>query len=709
MALFGFSLFLFTNLEAQVKSANGWVLPASGKIRVYMVFVEIDHNVDQSKDKYPNGTKGWRRGELPTYKDDIFNTFSGEDSLKYVSKYYNDCSHGNLEVLGDYYPKLISLKQSTVGKSKSNIFKEVAEIINAADTISSKNLNFEDFDFWQRPSKRGHLKEESSGFQGIDHLMVFTRNFSEIPSQNGQASGSSAAVFGGKGTDSYSIFGSGGKIPFNIMKHEFNHLLIGGNNFHSGGGNSAPFMSYLVALQGGWSMMGAANSSLLSACGWDRMWLGWRPESKQFQISALDEAGREKRADITAEGGNQTFIVRDFVTSGDAVRIKLPFIPEGEYQQWIWLENHTTETHNGSATDRFNFENYDCIDKANPGLYLVRQIDANTTEGDQIYRTVKADYLKPIPANGAYDYLWEEKKIDLGKCVDSREHYVYVIKDDFENPLTGNHGMEEPYYYDDSTKIITGVNMRRYLYRRNPNSSITKLALNGAQDYPMRSGGVSKIGLTTNPSTASTLTYVNNRQKGSTDPKNSDAVYLNGISVKVLEVLDDLALRVMVCFDDTLLEEPRRWAGSDIVLNDHNIDGADLYINARLTLDRGKTATRIAEPEHYSEDIYFSSPTILQVKPGATVVLDDEIKVMKDSKIVIDKGATLELRKKSRIVLEGNAELVFQKGSTFLGKGRLKFKDDSMGIASDETTRKRLRKRTWQRKKIKFERKESKL
>ena len=55
-------------------------------------------------------------------------------------------------------------------------------------------------------------------------------------------------------------------LPFEILKHEFNHLLLGGNNFHSGGGNAPMFQSYFMSLQGGWSMMGAANSSLLTAC-----------------------------------------------------------------------------------------------------------------------------------------------------------------------------------------------------------------------------------------------------------------------------------------------------------------------------------------------------------------------------------------------------------------------------------------------------------
>ncbi|MEM9050726.1 MAG: hypothetical protein AAGC47_01635 [Bacteroidota bacterium] len=703
LALWACCIIISTNVNAQVRSENGWILPTKGTVRVYVVFVEIDYDIAKSQDKYPDGTKGWRRGELPSYKDEMFNTFSGEDSLKYMSKYYQECSFGNLEVLGDYYPELITLKHSSIRKNKTKLFKEVAKIINAADTISSKNLSFEDFDFWQKQTKRGYPKEKSSEFNGIDHIMFFTRNFAKIPSQNGQANGSSAAIFGGKGTDSYSIFGGGGKIPFSIMKHEFNHLLIGGNNFHSGGGNSAPFMSYLVSVQGGWSMMGAANSSLLSACGWDRMWLGWKPEDKKYQISCLDESGKEKVSDLNAEGEDQTFVIRDFISSGDAIRIKLPFIPEGEYQQWIWVENHTTEHYNGSPTDRYKFEHYDCMEKAAPGLYLVRQIDANTTEGKQIYRSVKADYLKPMPANGAFDYSWEKEKIDIGSCVDSREHYVYEQKSDFENPLAGNHDLEFPYHYDDSTKFLTGVNMRGFLYRRNPDKSITRLTLSGTTDHPMMNQGVRKIGLVTNPSTASTLTYVNNRKRASTDPKNSGSVYLNGISIEILEVLEDLALKVKVCFNDTLLNEPRRWAGGDIILNNHNDTGADLYINERLILDRGKTATRIDSPEKYGGERYFSSSTSLQVEPSAEVVLNNEMRVLKDSKLIIKEEGGLRLNRRSQIILEDDSELILEEGAYFSGKGRIKIRGSALCLVYDEKSRKKLRRRTWQKRKVRLE------
>jgi hypothetical protein len=100
--------------------------------------------------------------------------------------------------------------------------------------------------------------------------MILIRNYHKLPKGNGRASGSSFGMIGGKRTDTYSVFNGGHRIPFQILRHELNHLLLGGNNFHAGGGNSHNFESYVPFVQGGWSMMGAAHSSFLTCAGWDR-------------------------------------------------------------------------------------------------------------------------------------------------------------------------------------------------------------------------------------------------------------------------------------------------------------------------------------------------------------------------------------------------------------------------------------------------------
>jgi hypothetical protein len=665
-----------------------------------MVFVEVEHDKDSSVDAYLNGHKNWKVNELPEFRDDIFNVFEGEDSLKALTRYYSECSFGELTVLGDYYPEIVTVKQSEVGRSKSKILKVVVDRLNSAEKISSENLTFMDFDYWEDESKRGVPKRRSSEFSGVDHLMIFLRNFSAIPRANGQASSSSGGILGGFKTDTYSMFGGGDGLPFKILKHEFNHLLIGGNNFHSGGGNSANFRSYVHAIQGGWSMMGAANSCLMSAAGWDRYWLGWKPHDNQFEISALNENSTEVDGDLRSQKRSQTYILRDFISSGDALRIKLPFIPEDEFPQWIWVENHTTEAHNGSPTDKFVYENYDCMESALPGLFLYRQIDADRREGKNIYGSVYADYLKPIPATGAFDYVWDDDKLDLGSCVNNRPGDVYTLLPQFENPMTGHHELEEPFFYTNENVTIDRINARSPAIRRNDDGSYYRHPKAGDPRYAMREGKVEFMGIGSNPSTASTLTHVNARKGKSNHSKNSDVIYLSGISIRILETRPDLAIKVEVSFNDTMLKEPRRWAGSDILLNNHNEAGADLRVESVLTLDRGKTITRFVEPDTVAGEVYFSSPTVLRVKSGAKLTIGREVRLLKDSEIVVEEGGHLELLRKGKIVLENSAKLVFEKGSSFSGKGKIKFKDSSKGKVGDEESLKNLKRRTCKKKRF---------
>ena len=81
--------------------------------------------------------------------------------------------------------------------------------------------------------------------------MVITRN-SGLPHGTGSTDGGSPGKLFGYGADTQSRFGGNNALPFEILKHEFNHLLIGGNNFHSGGGNASQFESYQRLVRMGW-------------------------------------------------------------------------------------------------------------------------------------------------------------------------------------------------------------------------------------------------------------------------------------------------------------------------------------------------------------------------------------------------------------------------------------------------------------------------
>ncbi len=78
---------------------------------------------------------------------------------------------------------------------------------------------------------------------------------------------------------------------------------------------------------------------------------------------------------ILTTGDTGVFVLRDFVTTGDALRIRLPYQPGTSTQQWLWLENHQTRARNGIASDRFHWEDVaECVSSHAPALFMTMQV-----------------------------------------------------------------------------------------------------------------------------------------------------------------------------------------------------------------------------------------------------------------------------------------------------------------------------------------------
>ena len=669
---------------AQQNSTNGWHLPAKDTLRVLVVFVEVEYDIDPDLDGAPHGNKQWPVGQLPVYADSIFDVHSQDNPVGIMTRYYKESSLGNFTVLGDYLPDLYRVKMSDMGKATSyTLIKELAKQIDADKNLRSHSgLDLKQFDLWKDSQSPGGIKEKSGeDFDGLDHVMIFTRNFHKIPKDNGMASGSSMGIINGKRTDTYSIFAGGSRFPFGILRHELNHLLIGGNNFHAGGGNSAGFKSYFTFLQGGWSMMGAAHSSLLTCSGWDRYWLGWQKPENDYLISARDKDNLEVNGDISRETGGGVFLLRDFQTDGDVLRIKLPFIPEDEFQQWLWIENHKTTGLSGSSFDVFQYQHHECITPARPGLYMHVQVDANTREGKNIYGNVNADYLRSVIADGHYDFKWEDEPLLLEHCVNRQAHIPYYYDSDFENPLTGNHAQEFPQVYTNADTILNSETMEVPGHRR-IGDVYERISMLGNPRHGFRESGNKRLGVGTNPTSANMLTLVNTRRPAKVNEQNNRKIYINGLSVEILQTLPDASLLVEIRFDDNIIAHDRRWCAPEIVLNDHIENGPDLIVKEHLILDIGETMTRFDQPDTVNGKTYFTNPTSMIVKSGAELIVEGSMTLKAKSKLIIEPGGILTINRKARIDVQNGSELIIQSGAIKRGKGKVK-KDKSSVIRID--------------------------
>lgn len=703
----GFMMCLHAPCLAQQKSAYGWALSPRDTIRVLIFFVEIDYEESPELDSYPEGTEMWPKGELPKYADELFDPFYYDVPSSQMTTYYHEISLGNLIMLGDYYPHTITLPYDKVSNSPSALMAQLTSLFGKDSSfVTMHGLTPKDFDFWQKsPGVGKEIKLSLDGFEGVDHVMIIARNYHRIPTDTGQASPASAIEIGGRRSNTYSLFGGGRRFPFGIMKHEVNHLFLGSNNFHSGGGNSPRFLSYFMSLQGGWSMMGAANSSLLTCTAWDRFRLDWKLSEKEHLISARNVDGAEVIADLDPQRGEGEgiYILRDFVRTGDAMRIKLPFIPAEEFQQWLWIENHTTTRVNGSPFDKFQYDHVECTATTPSGLYVQMQVDAEIKEGPGIYQSVNADYLRPIPANGMFDFQWERDTLLLSEfCINGMNYAPYTLESSRENPLSGNH--EQEFSYRDFKAPFGEIASDEGLVpmtRRVGEGKYARFNFLGGSDHAFNVKGNTGMALGSNPSTASMLTLLNSRMPRKNDVRNNRKVYLNGIRFDVIEEMPDRALKISVRFDDYILEDSRRWCAPEIVLSNHRKAGADLLVRGKLILDRGETPTRFDAPDTLTNGMLaFTSPTRMQLAQGAMMEVEGELHLLGDSHLEVGSNATFGLNKGGKVLLADQAQVHLLDGSKLVAKGRIKIGRSARVRCHDQETYRLVRSRTWQKRRV---------
>jgi hypothetical protein len=663
-------------------SGNGWLLSPHGTIRILLIFAEIEYDQNPGRDPQPGGATHWPKGQLPVWKDEVFEPFQKPVPQAVVSRYYQDISMGQFVVLGDYIDQLVTIRESEhrgINNAHGMSGLAVTEANKLGALRTRHGLGVEDFDLWKRGGKPGMPKEPGPDSpHSYDHVMVILRNSSLTHGQGSVDGGTPGQLFGYH-SDSQSRFGGMNALPFEILKHEFNHLLLGGNNFHSGGGNAAQFQSYFINLQGGWSMMGAGGSSLLTCSAWDRLRMNWLPSGAAYDINAQDGSRRQVNGDLDPLAGDTgIFVLRDFVTTGDALRIRMPFIPDGLHRQWLWIENHLGTPRNGSPTDRFHWEDAgsSCVAPIEPGLFMMMQVEREEREGANIYGD-HADYLRPIPANGMYDIQLRGDTL-FNTCPFGGNSIPYLLDESRMNPLTGNHEQELPVYDRNGDGILHGGEHWVPGSRVRRGRVEGEMVFFGRPEHAFRMNGVRRIAMGTNPSTANMMTLVSG---GTNDlhkrgAPNVRVVYLNGLSVELLAMAPDGAMTVRVTTGETRLNEDMRWCADSLVLPPlRGRDGHSLTLTSRkrLLLDRSATPTRIDQPDSTGRAVWFSDPTRFTVTAGASVLLEEGalLDLRRGTEMHLLPGSSMELQRRARIRVAADCRLVLHGDARISGEERM--------------------------------------
>jgi len=294
-----------------------------------------------------------------------------------LTKWFYQASLGNFIVLGDYVDSLYSIDSASLSSSYGDA--QIVSFINSLGgtdltTARGKSIN-NDFDYVNKPATTTYgVYKTRSPDNYIDLLVTIWRTNKNISATDGSGSTkNSATTTAIKSKDGYmaicrNLDYTG--MRYNLVRHEFGHTLFGGNDFHTCGPGSGE--KTFIANTGGYSCMGSWDNTYNGFNAWDRNRIGWKQAGDAYYIAALRPAGSAEvntdfaYNDVFPAGSNGEFILRDFISTGDAIRIKLPYLQTDDpavKDQYIWIENHQQIE-----------GNYDIQPPAEKGIYAYIQV-----------------------------------------------------------------------------------------------------------------------------------------------------------------------------------------------------------------------------------------------------------------------------------------------------------------------------------------------
>ncbi len=627
----------------QFNSANGWHITPEGRFHVLVVFAEIDFDstFGHLDPVHSKGGWKWPSHRLPDWRDDLFSGDSSGDGL--MTKYFRQASFGKFQVTGDYLDTLIKVPITHIRNRRGQVVTQEAfgnnlykkAVLDKVNAIPNPKFRFgsemSDFDRWSFKGTGIRNEEQPNG--KIDMVMLIWRNIhvANLGNHSGFVSPGNFGTVLGQETDMYSIFRTSDVLPEVICRHEFSHMLYGGNNFHTANGGVGSRM--FIPTVGGYSNMSASDALSRTWNGWDRERMNWKNPSNPYLINtACAESGRFVSGELDYGDqlcGDGIYILRDFVSTGDVIKIKLPHLPEVARSQYLWLENH-------QILD--GYYDHDTLDE--PGLYAYIQVGKDQKEGKYIFGD-NCNYLWPLAAHGNYDFRLTGPKKRVLNLEQSRM-----------NPFTGyNYLMRIVSDKNNDGKIRITTDVRPKTEYTLPNRlvcegdtmpesffSYQEYPIFGTDFVPFTPNRYPKMGLGNNPAAVPVYTFSGPRGP---DKKDNRRIYLNGISVEVLDIGPNRELKVRIRWDDFDVDNHVRWCGN--ILSKEQIN---IRAGASVTLDQGETPQLAKTVQVIDGEKMFAEPTILELDSGST------LNIARFGKLWVQPGSTLLIRKGAKVIME---------------------------------------------------------
>ncbi len=475
---------------------------------------------------------------------------------------------------------------------------------------------------------------------------------------------------------------------------EYFHALFGGNNWHTGSGRDKHTFMHII---GSWSTTAQSEGASNAVTGVDRWHMGWKRPDQQYLISAIDGSGDELPTDISIashpHGG--TFYLRDFVTWGDSIRIKLPHLDwqaqnsDSKKNQYLWLENRQLK----STYDRNRYGHGSCAEQWSEGLYAQIQGGKDIKEGYEqdiwvaswphSHPNALGSYLMPLTAEGNWDFYRDTSQapvLNPSGCIWDHHHVPTDMSQSRANPFTGYSDLfsavdhvKPPESCPNDPDPTDGLCGNGILHSQDDvtvesswieaNGPVIRYdSFGDSQDAFSVANGNTKLGIAENPAAVPVYTRRANSKfkhpvSSSIESFENRTIWLNGLSVEILEeqvVLpgvsgastpDDGAIKVRIHWDDTLVDKNTRWTGNIVLQNDtadplQRQARVELADGATICIDRGRSPT-----DYYAgDDGFFTQPSCFAIKSGAKLHLrpNSSMDVVEGSTVLFEPGATLQ-------------------------------------------------------------------
>ena len=653
-------------LRKSVMTSSGYYSPygktftPTGDLKILIICAGLGTPYDNYEvPNWPTGSNtfpNWVSNNETFYTDN--SQFSNPLTLndKYnVSRMYYEMSQGKFRLTANVYPTRIDV-DPTGSSSFAQLNKKVIE------KMKSMEPNFDWSPYDNRTNNPNYQFDNSisNADMVVDYVVIAYRHHREVSDQNSpwyynpshminwSGAGGAYAALNGLSGISYNGYtfnyysgytqGIGYSNGYGIFIHELAHMLYDCPHYANANGVSADFFY----TQYGHGSMNLGNIYNCSNA-WERWYLGWIDLTSNGIPSDIKSA-----SDLPVNG---TFVLRDFITTGDVVRIK---IPNGGNEQYLWLENHQKKSiydergwsnHNGCSSDVFS--------PSSKGLIMFNESivgDRNITKGFWYHI---GNGIKILNPNGNFDYTHSGNPET--SCLLWGNQIINTIEGK-QNPIAGQcrtEGIRAD--YDNSGTIYFNSD------RNNPkprNEAHWVAKRDGEMTYDFLGSSINfkvgkKIGLTSNPPLI-------NRPSYKPGTYQNEPYFLNGIAVTVLSEDANGDITVKVEYNDILIDKDLRWCGDIVLPNISNNTTEDLILSNDVTLEIDKSGSANRHTKHpYSND--FINPTKFTVDENAKFVLNENSKVLvrNNSAFIVENGSTLEIN---------GAEVIIEEGSTLIIK-----------------------------------------